>query len=613
MSWNGSAQSDNLGGPEADGSVLWSRLADPLKADGFDTAWLALQCSMLSGVQSAVLVMGPPDTGPYLPVAFWPEGLAVSETVAQAADQTLQTRQPTVMQNAEGGAMAYPVLLDGHLYGLVALQTLALAADQLHALVRGLQWGVQGLESALARKQAQQEQATSERLMLSLDLLASTVTEQSFVDAAHVLVTDLATRFHCDRVSVGFRADHVSQVVAMSHSAQITQRMNLVQAIESAMDEAIDQKSVLQLPVLGEQKLVLRDHASLARQHGSDCILTLPFVSSRLVAGAFTFERSGARPFSLQEVESCQAVAALSSRVLEDKRLNDRKLPERVRDEAYAELQKVIGPKHFGRKLVVLVLMLAGLFFSLASSTYSVGANAVLEGTIRRVLVAPYDGYIESANQRAGDVVKKGTVLAALDQRDLQLEYLRWASQADQFAKQSQEALAKSERVQVGVSGAQGQQARAQMSLLAEQLARARITAPLDGVVVSGDLSQSLGGAVKRGQTLFEISPLNAYRVILEVNEADIDGIEQGFTGELVLAALPGESFPVRVMHLTPVTTSKEGHTFYRLEAAVDRVSERMRPGMEGVGKIRIGERKLLWQWTHKLIDWLRLTMWSWV
>jgi hypothetical protein len=33
---------------------------------------------------------------------------------------------------------------------------------------------------------------------------------------------------------------------------------------------------------------------------------------------------------------------------------------------------------------------------------------------------------------------------------------------------------------------------------------------------------------------------------------------------------------------------------------------------MKGVGKIEIGERRLLWIWTHRMLDWFRLAAWSW-
>jgi hypothetical protein len=35
-------------------------------------------------------------------------------------------------------------------------------------------------------------------------------------------------------------------------------------------------------------------------------------------------------------------------------------------------------------------------------------------------------------------------------------------------------------------------------------------------------------------------------------------------------------------------------------------------PGMEGVGKIDVGRRKLGWVLLHSLFDWLRLTLWNW-
>jgi hypothetical protein len=38
-----------------------------------------------------------------------------------------------------------------------------------------------------------------------------------------------------------------------------------------------------------------------------------------------------------------------------------------------------------------------------------------------------------------------------------------------------------------------------------------------------------------------------------------------------------------------------------------------LRPGMEGIGKITIDRRMLIWVWTHEMIDWLRLQLWRWM
>lgn len=568
---------------------------------------------MIDGAIQGVLVLGPPESGPFVPASLWPAGQAPGALLAEVAGRTLEARQAQMVQAASTAVVSCPLVLDGELHGLVAVETSQQQEAALRTMVRDLRWGLYGIESSLRNQQSLQEQTTRERLIATLDMVASVLAEDGFEASAQALATDLATRLDCDRVSIGFVRDQHAKVVAVSHSAEFGERMNLIRAVGTAMDESLDQKSIIVMPPGDGEVMVTRDHGVLARQFGSDSILTVPFSVGKTTTGAVTFERPAGRGFDAEAIELCQAVVALCARILEDKRLNDRLLVGRVGDAARQELSKLTGPRHFGRKLGAIALMAAVVFFSFATGAYRVGAIASLEGSVRRVLVAPLDGYVASAPHRAGDVVAAGAVLATLDDRDLKLEYYKWASQRDQYGKQYQEALAQHDRAQSNIVLAQVQQAEAQMNLLAEQLGRIRIAAPFEGLVVSGDLSQSLGTAVKRGQVLFEVAPLNAYRVVLEVDEGEISYIHTGQKGSLMLASLPGEVFPLSITHVTPVAVSREGRSYFRVEALLGRMSERLRPGMEGVAKVEAGERKLIWIGTHKLVDWLRLTLWSWI
>jgi multidrug efflux pump subunit AcrA (membrane-fusion protein) len=81
----------------------------------------------------------------------------------------------------------------------------------------------------------------------------------------------------------------------------------------------------------------------------------------------------------------------------------------------------------------------------------------------------------------------------------------------------------------------------------------------------------------------------------------------------MVLNSLPELTFPVTVAKITPVATTIEGSSYFHVEATVQEVSERLRPGMEGVSKIEIGKRSLFWILMHDLIDWIRLRLWSWL
>jgi len=165
----------------------------------------------------------------------------------------------------------------------------------------------------------------------------------------------------------------------------------------------------------------------------------------------------------------------------------------------------------------------------------------------------------------------------------------------------------------MNVLGKKAQQAEAQIELLDEEIARTRITAPFDGIVVSGDLSQALGAPVDAGQVLFQVAPLDSYRVVLKVDESDIREMAVGQSGELVLTALPHETLPIKVSKITPVSVSEEGRNCFEVEAELGQAKSRLRPGMEGYGKIDIDRRRLIWIWTHRLVDWVRLRVWSWV
>ncbi len=86
-----------------------------------------------------------------------------------------------------------------------------------------------------------------------------------------------------------------------------------------------------------------------------------------------------------------------------------------------------------------------------------------------------------------------------------------------------------------------------------------------------------------------------------------------GQKGSLITNALPDEPFTFVVDKLTPIAEAKAGRNSFRVEGLLTENSDRLRPGMEGVAKIDIGRRRLIWIWTHSLIDWLRIWAWQYV
>ena len=272
----------------------------------------------------------------------------------------------------------------------------------------------------------------------------------------------------------------------------------------------------------------------------------------------------------------------------------------------------MVGTGHYASKAIVLGLALLIALFSFANGTHYVSAEASLEGNVRRMVVAPIEGYIAEAPVRAGDLVTEGQLLSRLDDRDLRLERAKWRSEAAQLAKSYREALAQHESAEARALRAKLDQAESQIALAEEKLARTKVTAPLAGLVVAGDLTQSLGAPIERGEVLFEVAPLAEYRIMLEVDERDIADVHAEQTGVLALTGLPEERHRFRVRRIIPMSESREGKNVFRVEARLEQAVTSLRPGMRGIAKIDAGKRRLLWIWTHEAVDWLRLWVWSW-
>ena len=106
---------------------------------------------------------------------------------------------------------------------------------------------------------------------------------------------------------------------------------------------------------------------------------------------------------------------------------------------------------------------------------------------------------------------------------------------------------------------------------------------------------------------------MNDYRVELSVPEQQVASVQPGQHGRLVVAALPDQTFGFTVQRITPVANTHDGRMVFRVDAQLDDQSHRLRPGMQGVGKIDAGRARLVWIWTRSLLDWARLTAWQWL
>lgn len=580
--------------------------------------WLDIQCQTIDGISSAVLLLNDAESGSFVPVAQSPQSDTESAELMPIARKALDQRQATV--NASIGDpeildhsfdyVALPIFSNSTLIGVIAVKMVHRPEDKQKEVTQNLETGLKWL--ALA--QLQQQASSTDFYSKIVKLVASCFEQETFHGAANALVTQLSISLQCERVSFGILKGQHSQVIALSNSAQFDTRANLIGLVAEAMDEAIDQDAILSFPMIDKQtnSYVTRSHAELVRKFGTGSVCTIPLTHDGSIFGALTLERTDENPFDANIIRLCEQCSALVAPFLQLKKNDEAWLLQKIWSAFKKKVSGVFGLKHIGFKLSALLIAAFLLFASISKGQFQVHADAVLEGKVQRIVAASIDGFVASSNFRAGDTVNKGDILATLDDKDLELERLKVSSERQKFEREYREAMAKGDRVQVRVSSAQVAQAKAEIELIQEQLSRTQIVAPFDGIIIDGDLSQSLGSPVERGDTLFKVAPLDGYRIVLKVDEREIAYVENGQRGTLALSSLPGKHLPLVVEKITAVANTEEGYNAFRVEAGLDEASIVLRPGMEGIGKISVGEATILWIWTHEMIDWLRLWFWSW-
>lgn len=444
-------------------------------------------------------------------------------------------------------------------------------------------------------------------------LQAQVLAQREFPPAATAFVSELAQVHGCVRVTLGFVRRQVFAIAAVSGGGNETFAGEDFMAIADAMDEARQQAASVQLPTDGATRsLMTLAHGRLLQRlrHGG-AVATVPIVQWGEVVGAVTFEWAAAPPALAERLGRLETAVNLVGPVLDLMRRRDKSVWRALAD-SFRGLRRQVSERPV-LKWGLLVGLLALLLLCAVPVPHEVGGVARIEGEQQRTLVAPTDGFLKDVHVRPGDAVREGQLLVAIATDDLRLQQTRWQSELGQQEHAYAAALAQSDRAAMVIAMARADQARAQLAVVETELARSAILAPFDGVVLQGDLNESVGAPFERGKPLLVLAPMAAQRVVVEVDERDVARVASGQPAQLSLAALPWETLDMRVTRVTPIARVANGRNVFEVEASLDEAAAaRVRPGLQGAARIAVGEEPLIWIWTHRLLATARLALWRW-
>src|SRR4030042_6820091 len=135
-------------------SGFWQQFATADTPKAFCQSWLPLQCSMLNGIRCAMVLFGPPDRGPFTPMAVWPDAEIDLTPLTGIAERSLKERRGLLLEtNGQSTAdkpvpethqIAYPVEVGGKLHGVVVCGVDQQDIKEVQQILRQLHWGAAG-------------------------------------------------------------------------------------------------------------------------------------------------------------------------------------------------------------------------------------------------------------------------------------------------------------------------------------------------------------------------------------------------------------------------------------------------------------------------------------
>lgn len=605
-------------------AATWRRLLSAGDIKAFSDAWLTLLAAQVdlalaplvgqaTVVHQGMVALGAPDSKKYGRTAWFGDGLQVSLMLAKAGERAIQLRHGTVQVGDGPGALcqiAHPILVNGALHGAVALELPIQAKEHLDVAMRLAQWGVAWFAHLLGGNSAQQGNAAFDDTMLRLGVVSTGLAAERLDPAAEAVATLIAERLAVEKISLGVHRRQRTKLLAVSHGGFASIRNAYLTTLIAAMEEAADADAPTGYPVPGGDLAAPHaSHAALARSHGADWVRSVVADLPGDQGGSLVVmsEGAGVVPDRLEEQLQTLAndIAPLAALRQQAERGAGTRLTQRA-----AALLRNHSRWHRAAFAAAPLLLLA---LALVPVPYRISIDATLETNERRVIAAPFDGYLADATARPGDRMSAGAELARFDDRDLRNQRRDIVERLSQASRELNEAVGLGDRAKASVLAARKAQVEAELALIEDQLKRTVLRAPFDSIVVAGDKTQSIGAPMHQGDALYEIAPAGVFRVALDVPQIDFAMIQPGQTGSLVLSALPYTTWSIRVVRLTPIAIAHNGQTVMRAEAELDTNNDLLRLGMQGIASVDAGRTNLGWLFAHRIVEWLRYQLWAWL
>lgn len=237
---------------------------------------------------------------------------------------------------------------------------------------------------------------------------------------------------------------------------------------------------------------------------------------------------------------------------------------------------------------------------------------------------ATVGGVVQQVLARQGDHVQRGQVLATLENPSVTAEV---AVESQKLAlEQSHFRLAEATGDVNGAASAARQITRLEenLKIANQQSDQLQIRAPIDGIVATPELPETVGEYLAKGQAFCHLSSREEMRARILVRDWEVGDVRPGASIRLKVSAYPLRTYSGRVAQIMPAMASdrpvsnptpltrygQELTNYMAIVAYLPNSDGSLREGMTGTAKIYSASRPVAWQAGRGVWRWVRSQFW---
>jgi len=508
-------------------------------------------------------------------------------------------------------AITVPVVQDAKIRGVVNLVLVAPTFDDIQPFVAILQTALGFLHYGFLHDEAENSRLAVEQTAALVELSSLASAAPFFEEAVRILTDRIQKHLGCHQVALGLARKRRVKLERISGSDHFDALGNATLLIESAMHDAVISGEAVRWPradgaAPGDVGLADVAHQELHRTLGLERAHSIPLRRSdgQIVAVLTIMWRGAVTPTLETDTFLFAATPHLGSLLGVLRRAD----PGNARKWWF----HLWGSLTRARKVIFVVIVAAIIAVLAMPMHFPVKVDTMVDPAVRRVVPAQFDGILRESFFKPGDLVKKDDLLAVMDDKQLLWRKAELIASRDRAIRQRDLAMSDP---RAPVATAQMAQLEAdgidlELRLIAFKEENLELRAPVDGMVLVGDLERARGIPVGQGDVLFEIGPIDEMVAELMIPAYDISLVKAGDAVTLRLASFPGKTWEAVIKKIRPQAETVDGESVFVAEALMPAdASSALRAGMKGRASVRGESGPVAWVLTRRIWGFMRSTL----